>query len=82
MPCNFILNNYIDADASHFSELYRSLESDNDSNYYGSNSFKAFLPGLSDIDFSVIDLNLSSIGGDDFNILSFLSSINYKFDVI
>ena len=82
MPSAFNFNNSIDPDANHFSELDPSLEGDINSQYFDSNSFKASQANSSCEDFSVIYLNVNFLRANGDKFLSFLSTIDHKFDVI
>ena len=82
MPSDFDVYDDIDADSNHFNELYPSLEGVNNSQYYDSISFKSVQTPISSKDLSVIHLNINSIGANGDKFLSFLASLDYKFDVI
>ena len=82
MPSDFDVYDDIDADRNYFSELYPSLEGVNNSQYYDSISFKSLQTPISSKDLSVIHLNINSIGANGDKFLSFLASLDYKFDVI
>ena len=60
---DFDLNNNIDPDDNHFSELHPSLEGDINSQNYDSNSFKVSQPSSPCENFSVFHLNVNSLGG-------------------
>ena len=82
MPSVFELNNSIDPDDNDFTDLYSSLEGDISSQYYDSNSFNDSKPSSSCKCFSVINLNVNSIGANSDKFLSFLSTLDPKFVVI
>ena len=82
MPSEFIANSDIDADENHFHRIYPSILESNSVQYYDSNSFKALNSSASTKDLSVIHLNIRSIRANCDTFLSFLSSLNHKFDVI
>ena len=82
MPTDFGLNNNIDPDANHLSELYPSLEGDINSQYNDSNSFKTYQPTSSCKDFSVIHLNVISLGANGDKFPSYLSTLGRKCNVI
>ena len=64
MSTDFNSSNNIDPDANHYSELYPSLEGDINSQYYDSGSYKASQPSSSNEDFSLIYLNINSLGAN------------------
>ena len=82
MPYDFVSNDSIDPVANQFGEHYPSLEGDNNSQYCDSNYFKASLVRSSHKHFSFIHLNIDSVWADGDNLLSFLSSLDYRFGVI
>ena len=72
----------IDADINHFDQIYRSLQNSRINQYYDTESFNGLVSNFNQRDFSVMHLNIKSIKANGDSLLSFVSTLNYKFDIV
>ena len=82
MPSVINVENDIDADINHFDQIYPSLQNSRRNQYYNTETFNELVSDLNERDFSVIHLNINSIRANGDCLLSFLSTLNLKFDII
>ena len=76
------LDRDIDADINHFDQIYPSLQNSRINQYYDTESFNGLVSNFNQRDFSVMHLNINSIKANGDSLLSFLSTLNHKFDII
>ena len=74
--------NDVDADLNHFNELYPSLHSSSEQQYYDSDKFNSTFNLNTRNDLSIIHANIRSLSANGDMFVGFLSLLNRSFDVI
>ena len=82
MPSMIDLDHDIDADINHFDQIYPSLQNSRRNQYYDTEKFNRLVSDQGRRDFSVMHLNINSVRANGDSLLSFLSTLNHKFDII
>ena len=77
-----VLGEELDADARHFDEIYPSLNQNRQRQYYDHATFNSAFPNNSDSDLSIFHVNIQSIKAKGDKLISYLSLLKRKFDII
>ena len=72
----------LDIDINHFDQLYPSITSSYNNQYYDSNKFNSSFSVNGVNDLRVIHLNIRSISANGDSFVAFLSTLNLSFDII
>ena len=72
----------IEADINHFDQIFPLLQNRRRNLYYDTEKFNGLGLDKSHRDFSVMHLNINSVKANSDTLLSFLSTLNHKVDII